>query len=387
MSMLTEEQIDKLRKEGRIPFYKNIFPPNIEGFYDGELANLVGEANRSIGNLNSGARIVPNPDLVVGPMLLREALASSEIEGTISTARDVAEEDVGLMSPRGGRSNAAEVRNHMEATRLGISLLDSGVPIITRSIKSMHETLLTGVRGQEHRPGNFREWSNVVAPPDVKESGELEKIIYIPPKATEISQLMSNFDTFLNSESPNLDLLLKCSLIHYEFEAIHPFLDGNGRIGRVLISLYLIQEGVLEYPLLYMSGFLLRNKDEYYRLLLRVTTKEDWPAWFKFFLIGVKEQAQRSRKILESIRDLYEKHRKLAKVNIKSGHVEEFVKLYFTSPVVTANIVKGRLGVQHATAMNLLQKATELGLLSKNDRKKRSVPFYNHSLISLLDQA
>lgn len=387
MGILTEEQIDKLRREGKIPSYKNIFPPNIENLYDSELVNLIGKANRAIGNLNSYARIVPNPDLVVHPMLLREALDSSEIEGTISSARDVAEEDVGLVTSHGGKPEATEVRNHIKATRLGISLLDSEMPIVTRSIKAMHETLLTGVRGQEHLPGNFREWSNIVAPQDVKESGEIEKIIYIPPKATEIPQLMSRLDTFINTSSPNMDLLLKCSLIHYEFEAIHPFLDGNGRIGRVLISLHLIQEGVLEYPLLYMSGFLLKNKKEYFKRLSKITTEEGWSEWFKFFLTGVTEQSQRSRKILESIRDLYEKHKEQAKSNIKSSHVEEFVKLYFTSLVVNANLVKDKLGVKHATAMNLLQKASELGLLSKNNRKKRYVPFYNESLISLLERS
>lgn len=384
--MLTEKQISPLRGTGKVPEYKDIFPPKVSDFYDNELVTLIGEANRAIGNLNSYARIVPNPDLLIRPMLLREALASSIIEGTQATARDIVEHDAGIKLPFPLKGEALEVVNHREATRKGLSMLNNeGLPLSNRVIREMHNKLMRGgVRGRSIRPGEFRKGSNVVA------RGEnVASIIYLPPPADRVEDLMKDFEKFLNLEHSDADILLRCAASHYQFEAIHPFGDGNGRIGRVLISLYLIKEHVLEYPLLYMSGYLLREKDLYYKKLLEVTTKEDWSSWLKFFLQGIQEQATRSRNILGEIYSLYTKYQEKVKKDIPNSiYAPQLVEQIFISPAMNTSQARRILGATHATTIRLLRDMKEIGLVTQRDTKRqRNITFYNDKLISLLEVA
>lgn len=380
--MLTEEQIKSIRGKGKVPEYKNIFPPDVSEIYDNELVTLIGEANRAIGNLNSYARIVPNPDLLIGPMLLREALASSRIEGTEATARDIVQHDAGIkLSPK-IKGEALEVINHRESTKLGLYLLDKkGLPLVNRVIREMHKKLMFGVRGEKRRPGGFREGSNAVARKD-----DIDSIIFLPPPADKVEDLMKKFEEYLNEENSDIDTILRCAMAHYEFEAIHPFADGNGRLGRVLISLFLIKENVLEYPLLYMSGYLLRKRSSYYKSLLEITTNEDWKAWLSFFLQGVKEQALKSRAILERIYNLYKEDKKIVEENIKSVYAVQLVEAIFMFPVITASKAYKLLKSRHYTAMNILREMTRLGLLKTDIKQKRNIPFYNEKLIILLEE-
>ena len=333
--MLTEEHIKSIRGKNIVPEYKSIFPPVLSKFYDDELVSLATEASLAIGNLNSYARIVPNPDLLIGPMLLREALASSRIEGTEATARDIVRHDAGIkLSPK-IKGEAFEVVNHRESTKLGLELLDKrGLPLVNRVIKTMHEKLMLGVRGEKCRSGSFREGSNAIA----TEENSIESIIFLPPPANEVENLMKNLEGYLNEKEPTVNAILRCAVAHYEFEAVHPFADGNGRLGRVLISLFLIKEKVLKYPLLYMSGYLLREKSLYYRTLLNVTTQENWDSWLKFFLRGVKEQAQRSQTILEKIYSLYGENKRVVEVNMKkSMYAPRLIEKTFMFPLLLAH--------------------------------------------------
>ncbi|XOB40088.1 MAG: Fic family protein [Candidatus Nealsonbacteria bacterium] len=382
--MFTEEQIKSIRGKEIVPEYKNIFPPTLSRLYSNELVSLIGEANRAIGNLNSYARIVPNPDLLIGPMLLREALASSRIEGTEATARDIVQHDAGIKLPPKIRGEALEVINHRESTKLGLYLLDKkGLPLVNRVIKEMHKKLMFAVRGEMRRPGEFREGSNAVA-----RKNDIDSIIFLPPPADKVEGLMKNLEKYLNEKNSDIDTILRCAIAHYEFEAIHPFADGNGRLGRVLISLFLIKERVLEYPLLYLSGYLLREKDLYYKALLEITTQENWGLWFKFVLRGVKEQALRSRNILERIYSLYKKDKDIVENNIKKSiYAPRLVEKIFMFPVITGTQASKLLRSRHTTAMNLLKEMTKLGLLKSDIRKKRNIPFYNERLIALLEEA
>lgn len=382
--MLKEEKIQSLRGKGIVPEYsENIFPPNVGGIYDNELVTLIGEANRAIGNLNSYAKIVPNPDLLIGPMLLREALASSKIEGTLATARDIVEHDAGIKLSSQITGEVLEVINHREASRLGLELITKGgLPIVNRVIKPMHERLMHKVRGKELRLGCFREGSNAI----IATKGDLEEILYLPPVANKLESLMSRLEEYLNKRNPEIDTILRCAISHYEFEAIHPFADGNGRLGRVLISLFLIEQKVLEYPLLYMSGYLLRERSLYYKTLLDVTKNEDWKSWLKFFLRGVKEQATKSRAILERIYGLYKADKKVVDENIKSIYALRLLEQIFISPVVTAAMISKSISCEHSIAMTILKKMAKLEILKEDKEKKRNVPFYNDKLISLLDE-
>lgn len=199
---------------------------------------------------------------------------------------------------------------------------------------------------------------------------------------------MSKLEVYINQKAPGIDPIIRCALIHYEFEAIHPFADGNGRLGRVLNSLFLIEQEVLEYPLLYLSGYLLRNKDEYYGRLLRITTHDEWKPWLEFFLKGVQEQAQNSRRILESIFALYKKHKEIAMEEIPSKHGGRLVDLTFRSPITTAVRASKQLGLLHNTTMGILRNMVRLGLLNIADtRKTKNIPFSNEKLIALLQRS
>jgi Fic family protein len=378
--MIEEKGIISIRGKGVVPEYRNIFPPDLKKFYDDEMVSLIGEANREIGNLNSYARLVPNPSLLIGPMLLREALFSSRIEGTEATARDIIQQDAGIELPRRTRGEVWEVINHREATRLGLKLL-ANLSLSNRAIKRMHKRLMYRVRGEKKRHGEFRAGSNAVATGDTAES-----IIFLPPPANKVANLMGELENYLNQRNSKVDALIRCALAHYEFEAIHPFADGNGRIGRVLISLFLIKEKILEHPLLYLSGYLLRNKNDYYSSLLKITTNDEWKSWIRFFLQGIREQALRSRSILEEIYSLHQHHRKTVESSIQSRHGPRLVELAFKFPAITASKVARSLDVKHATAMSLLKRMTKLGLLSQDRSKKRDIPFYNEQLVRLLEK-
>ena len=378
--MINEKDIAKIRGKRVVPEYRNIFPPNVGRLYDNELVSLVGEANREIGNLNSYAKLVPNPDLLIGPMLLREALFSSRIEGTEATARDIIQQDAGIEVPRKARGEVQEVINHREATRLGLRLLPT-LSLSNRAIRRMHKRLMYRVRGERKRRGEFRAGSNAVATGDT-----IKSIIFLPPPAKKVTDLMGKLENYIHQKDPEIDALIRCALAHYEFEAIHPFADGNGRIGRVLISLFLIKKRVLEYPLLYLSGYLLKNKDGYYNSLLKITTNDGWKLWLTFFLRGIREQALKSRSILEEIYSLHKFYRNTVESSIQSRFGPRLVELIFKYPAITALTAAKSLKVRHATAMSLLKKMVDLELLLQDKSKKRNIPFYNERLIKLLEE-
>lgn len=381
MTTITEKDIEELRISGKIPIYKHGFPPEIINLYDDELVTLLGSANRSIGNINSYAKLVPNPDLLISPMLLKESLASSVIEGTQATEIDVIMDEAGEDLTPTLRLNTQEVINHREATRLGQKLIKQGEPIFSRTLKQIHHRLLSGVRGANLRRGEFREGSNIVT-----SEGTIDTAIYIPPRAEEVVGLMDKLDQYINEALPERkeDPLIKAALIHHEFEAIHPFADGNGRLGRTIISLYLLKQGVLEYPLLYVSGYLERNRNDYFNKLLEITTKGKRKEWIHFFLAGIEEQANRSRSILEEIYKLYKEHLAIVRANISAGYVPQLVEYIFKRPGMKAPDVAKELKITHATALQALRKMSELGILQTLPQKRRNIPFYNSQLLDIL---
>jgi len=378
--MLTQDDIEKLRKSG-VPAYKDLFPPGTTGIFTDEIVGLIGEANRAIGNLNSYARIIPNPDLLIWPLLLTESLASSKIEGTQASVKDVLRKDanLGTFPPS---IDVQEVVNYREATKLGVKLLDT-LPISERLVKQVHERLMRGVvRGAEKRIGEYRVGQNAIGT-----EGDLTNIKYLPPPASSVNEKMSRFFVYTNDNSMSYDKLVRCAFMHYEFEAIHPFADGNGRVGRLLITLYLLKEGVLKYPLIYPSAYFLHHKERYSDLLMKITTEEAWINWLKFFLDGIKEQAYKSESLIEKIDNLYQEARETVRVNSQSMHADKLVELVFKRPILLAPQVAESLDVNHQTAISLLRKISQLGIVNFDINKKKNIPFLNSKLINLLENA
>lgn len=378
--MMTDAEIQKLRES--VPYFKNIFPPKLDNIYTNSLVKLLGEANRAIGNLNSSKKIIPNPDLLVAPVLLKEAMASSKIEGTQTTIRDVVQEEANIaFQDTFDQLQAREVVNHILATRLGLQLLGQ-YSVSTRLVKQMHSILLDKVRGKHTTLGDFRVGNNAIK--------KDEKIVYIPPDPQEVANLMSDLEKFINvpKDDAQCDPLLRAAVAHYQFEAIHPFADGNGRLGRVLISLQLINENVLRYPVLYLSGYLLKEKTRYDNCLLNVTTNQDWVGWITFFLEGIKIQATRSEEIVDRISNLYEESKQKARAGINSSNVEKLISLIFTKRTVTAKDVMDELGLaSHTGAIELLRKLVGLGLLTNTTPdSKRNIHFTNEPLIKLIEE-
>ena len=378
--MLTDKDIKKLKKKG-VPSYKNLFPPKSEGIFSDEVVGLVGEANRAMGNLNSYARIIPNPDLLIWPLLLKESLASSKIEGTQASVKDILRKDANL-GVRARSTDVQEVINYREATKLGMRLLKS-LPISERLVKKVHERLMKGiVRGAEKRIGEYRVGQNAIG-----QEGDFENIKYLPPPATEVIEKMKRFFVYINDSSLAYDKLIRCAFMHYEFEAIHPFADGNGRVGRLLITLYLLEEGVLKYPLIYPSAYFLHHKERYSNLLMRITTQKDWTGWLIFFLKGIKEQAQKSEELIEEIDKLYQNARENVRLNTQSVHSDKLVSTVFEKPIVLAPQISEILEVNHQTAISLLRKLSQLGIVNYDPRKKKNIPFVNTKLINLLERS
>lgn len=375
--MLTDKEIQDLKK--KVPVYKSIFPPRVDNLYDNKLVKLLGEANRAIGNLNSSKKIIPNPDLLVGPVLLKEALASSKIEGTQTTIRDVVREEANIaFADQFEQGQAREVVNHIMTTRHALEKIDK-ISLSSRLLKEMHSILMHRTRGSHKTTGDFRVGNNAIEKDD--------QIIYIPPDPTLVPDLISNLEKYLNdpTQDDQYDPLLRAAIVHYQFEAIHPFADGNGRLGRVLISLQLIKEDVLRYPVLYLSGYLLREKKNYDKCLLEVTTEGKWKEWILFFLEGIKEQAIKSEEIVDKIFDLYTELNNKAKAAIKSTNIRDLVTLTFTKGAISANDAVDSLKISHTAALDLLRKLENLGLLKSNPNEKRNIHFTNDLLISLLE--
>ena len=259
-------------------------PPSIE--YTSDLTFLLSEADAGLGELSGLGRYLPNPDLLIAPYVKREAVASSRIEGTQADLSDLLLNEVEPKGTPPGR-DILEVRNYVAALNLGLRRLDK-LPIAGRLVRDLHRVLMTDVRGQEKTPGDFRRSQNWIGAP----GGSLADAVYVPPPPDpEMHDCLRHWEQFVNVRG-TMPELVQCALVHEQFEAIHPFLDGNGRIGRLLVTLFLVERGRLSKPLLYLSSYIERHKAAYYEHLQRVRTHGDWDAWLRYFLTAVRDTAR-----------------------------------------------------------------------------------------------
>ena len=261
---------------------------------DGELLRALSNADLALGRLEGAAAILPNPDLFVGMYVRQEAVLSSQIEGTQASLADLLEFEMGVRAQRGD-SDVAEVVNHVRAMNYGLQRL-SNLPLCLRLIREIHDQLLRGVRGQERQPGEFRRTQNWIGAARVP----LAAALFVPPPPDPMTQALGNLERFMHDRE--YPVLLRAGLIHAQFETIHPFLDGNGRVGRLLITFLLCEQRVMSRPLLYLSHFLRRHRGEYYERLQAIRDEGDWEGWLKFFLRGVKETSGFEREVLSGLR-------------------------------------------------------------------------------------
>jgi Fic family protein len=367
--------------EGYRAFIPAPLPPNPPVAMDAEMLRLLSDADRALGRLDGAASVLPNPNLFVAMYVRQEAVLSSQIEGTQSTLEDVLQFEIdarGQSHPR----DIEEVVNYVSAMRYGLSRLHE-LPLCLRLIREIHGELLEGVRGGHRTPGEFRISQNWIGPP----GSTLATATFTPPPAHEMRQSLDNFEKFLHDRTP-LPVLIHCALAHAQFETIHPFLDGNGRVGRLLITFLLCQQGILHQPLLYLSHYLKANRAEYYDRLTAIRNDGNWEGWLKFFLRGVFEVSQAATSTARAILDLREAHRQ-AIAQPMGGSTSGLILLdyLFEQPITTIRRVEERLHCSYVTASKLVDRFIELNLLREMTGGQRNRVFRYEPYIALFESA
>ncbi|MBA3307362.1 MAG: Fic family protein [Chloroflexi bacterium] len=336
------------------------------------LSPLVSAADQAIGRLDGVARMLPNPDLFVAMYVRREAVLSSQIEGTQSSLDDVLSFQLG--EPGGLPRDVDEVVNHVAAMNHGLRRLDT-LPLSLRLIREIHGVLMSGVRGSERTPGEFRTSQNWIG----TAGAHLDEASFVPPPPHELTRLLGDLERFLHEAGP-LPLLVHAGVAHAQFETIHPFLDGNGRVGRLLITLLLVHGGVLERPVLYLSYFLKRHRAEYYDRLMAVRDG-DWEGWLDFFLRGVAETSRDATSTAASILVMREDHRR--DLEDLGPNAIRLMDRLFEQPVVNVAWVQKALGVSWPTANKLITQLMDRALLAEVTGHRRNRVFRYAAYVDL----
>lgn len=322
-------------------------PPDIN-YNDTELLKLIGQARTELGELKGYSLSLPNPLLLLSPAILKESLASSEIEGIRTTIIQVMENQ--LFSDEERRDPDKEVLRYREAVMWGFKQIDK-YNLSTRLVLGIQDRLMTDM------PKGYRQQQNAI------EDKKTKTILYTPPTQNNISQHMGNLENFLNNPPKDMDALIACAMGHYQFEAIHPFGDGNGRTGRILMVLQLVNAGILNLPILYISGYINDNKSEYYEKLLAVTTKGWWEDYLKFMLQGYKIQAKATKDIIFKIMSLFWELKDKIKKEDKVIYSADLIEALFTFPVISPTKLANELNIHYTTASRYLNRLKELGIL------------------------
>jgi Fic family protein len=318
---------------------------------------MLADAEAALGQLSAVGRLVPNPDLLLRPYLLREALSSTRIEGTQASMAEVFELDASGDSPN---ADLEEVVNYVAAIRSGIGRLGE-LPLSTRLLREMHRRLMDGVRGRELAPGELRTSQNWIGAP----GSTIETAQFVPPPPDELAELLADWERFAHEEL-EMPLLIQNALLHSQFETIHPFLDGNGRLGRLLLVFFLIARGRLPAPLLYLSSYLESHRQDYYAALQRIRETGDPIPWIELFLASVQTQSSDAVERAQRIIRLRERYLGVA-ANLGSPNALALVDLICENPVVTTRSIETHLGVSRPTALRLLSRMAEHGVLSESE--------------------
>jgi Fic family protein len=339
--------------QGYHAFVPAPLPPELH--YPPPLVRLLSAADAALSELSGLGRVLPNPHLLIAAYIRREAVLSSRIEGTQASLSDLLADEAG-QQPQASADDVHEVRNYVVALDYGIERLRS-LPLSLRLVRELHQHLMRGVRGDRATPGEFRRSQNWIGP----HGSTPANAPYVPPPPQEMNDALADWERFLHRRGELPDLV-QCALMHEHFEAIHPFLDGNGRVGRLLITLFLIERGRLSQPLLYLSEFIERNRDDYYRGLMRIRTHGDWAGWLHYFLAGVEWSARRAVRQAQQLLALRESMRE--KVS-GAPRALALVDGLFENPYLDAKRVKALLGVSDPTARKALGALEAAGLIAE----------------------
>lgn len=342
--------------EGGFAYVPNPLPP-MNLTWDSGLIEVLSHADRALGELAGIGRSLPNPHLLVRPFLRREAVLSSRIEGTQASLADVLAYEAVQLPLFDASDDVKEVHNYVRALEYGLERMSS-LPVSLRLIRELHGILLEGVRGEQFRAGEFRQGQNFIGPP----GSSLATATYVPPPPKEMMEALQQLELYIN-ESSNLPPLIRLGLIHYQFEAIHPFPDGNGRLGRLLVSILLCAWNLLPQPLLYLSAFFETNRPDYYANLRGVSEKGNWNSWLSFFLNGVSSQAIDAAARVKRINDLRENYRQRFQQGRSAARLLQVVDLLFARPLISVRTVEEELALPYPTAERYIDELVKQGIL------------------------
>jgi Fic family protein len=361
----------------KTPFIPPKLPPKIDYSL---LIKEIGQAHDALGQLNGLLINLPNPSLLATPLLTKEAVLSSRIEGTQATLKDVFEYEAEAKSSEEDvkEKDVREIINYRKAMDEAVDELEKRT-LGENLLKKAHYTLLDSVRGAHRDRGNFRKSQVYIGP----FNSTIENATYVPPPPMEILPLLNNWEKYLNSEEEK-DVLIQIGVAHYQFEAIHPFMDGNGRIGRLIIPLFLYQKRLLSHPLLYISEYFEKRRDDYYNLLNGVSKEAKWEDWIRFFLLAVEVQSLKTQETVLKIIILYRKLKEeITQVN--AMHAVGLLDIIFVSPIISFVSIKKRIKARsYQTIYNLLGKFIKLGILKEVPGRKRNRIFVFQQLLDIL---
>lgn len=360
--------------DGYKAFYPAPLPPQIE--WTPAIIAKLSQADQLLGRLSGEARRMPNPHILIRPFVKREAVYSSRIEGTQATLGELLAAEVGADVER-SPDDLREVANYVTALEHGLSRLRE-IPLSLRLIREMHEILMGGVRGEHATPGEFRRSQNWIGPAGCT----LKEAKYVPPPPDTLGECLSQWEAYLHSsEEPTL---VTCALMHYQFEAIHPFLDGNGRIGRLLISLLLCEKGALPAPMLYLSAFFDATRPDYYAALSGISERGEWTEWLNYFLNGVIRQTEDVLDRAERMNAIIAEW-KIVTAKM-SGAAEKVVEILAGNPYITARKAENLLGIAYNTANRAITKLVDSNILLPASDAKRDRVFVAQQLLDILEE-
>lgn len=358
--------------DGHLTFVPNNLPPPVS--YDDELVMLLAQAERKVGELKGEGSQLENPHILIRTYLKREAVLSSKIEGTLASLEDLNRHEAvgGIGKDASERLRLIEVVNYVGALEDSLEkIAEPGQEIDLDILRAAHARLMTGVRGGDKDPGKIRTRQNWIVETRVTR----QTIIYTPPSPDNVAPLLESLEEFIQANRDDVSVLIQCAMIHYQFEAIHPFLDGNGRIGRLLLPLILHKSGMLPVPLLYLSAYFDKHRQEYYDGLLTVSQKSRWRAWIKFFLRAFAEQADETIKNIRKLHDLKREYREKILQNNTSSNVVLLMEHLFANPYITIPGAAKFLSVTYPSAKNAVMTLVDVKILKLTDLVSSSKVF------------
>ena len=359
---------------GDIAFKPNPLPPDVS--LEGELLDVFTEATTNVGQLSGVGRRVENPSMLISPFIYKEAVVSSEIEGTRVTLSDVYEYEAGRENGSSGasRNELREVHNYVRAVFQGIEEMEDGIDL--ELIRSLHNTLMSGVRGGDKKPGEFRDTQVYIG-------GRGGEARFVPSPPSVVPYAMQNLETYIRTGG-SYQPLIDIGLVHYQFETIHPFRDGNGRMGRLLIMLMMCNNELLPEPYLYPSSYFNRNRDEYTDRLLAVSRDSAWEEWLVFFLEGISQQALEAFSRASELLDLRDEYRD--RYQDAANSVSQLSIEIFTKPYLTVNEAEDMLGMTYRTANNAVKQLEEDGVLEEITGQSRNRVFRAREVFDIIQK-